>query len=520
MFTVLIADDEYQVREQIRSAIDWTLLNMAILWEAGSGEEALRIIREMRPDIAILDIGMPDPDGMEIARIVDEDHLPTRIVFLTGRRSFQNAYRAIQYHAAAYILKPVEGERLYPALQDTVKQVRLRRLEIQQGQYDPFWEQDTLFQAYTAHLKDGVPDDFRAAKRAFLDRPYYASMLVFEGNKDYSRDRRYAAEMLETALAFFENEHEAAGFVMDEDRCAALFIAGDCTGEQVTAACEGVIRHLRTGKNCQAAAGISTLHAQMESVSDSLREARRALSHRFCRKNTDKAVYLWNRNMEKKDRQGRAVMQDILRHLETSAVQNQIRTEEGLDSYLVMLRSCELTEDTAKMILLRLLTVMIDFGQGTDPGFLFNHYSAAIMNCDHFEEAAALCAQWLRLQKLRVGNTFSELVIKTRNYIRLHYQETDLTLVRISESMFVSSSYLSSLFRKETGMSVTDFILECRMRKAARLIEKAQDYTLAVIAEQCGYNDPYYFSRSFKKYYGISPARYKDNSGLKTDEGT
>ena len=157
---------------------------------------------------------------------------------------------------------------------------------------------------------------------------------------------------------------------------------------------------------------------------------------------------------------------------------------------------------------------MIDFGQGTDPGLLFSHYSAAIMNCDHFEEAAVLCRQWQRLQQLRAGNSFSELVVKTRNYIRLHFQEADLTLGRIADSMFVSASYLSNLFRKETGMSVMEFILECRMQKAARLIEKTQDCTLAVIAEQCGYNDPYYFSRSFKKYYGISPAKYKDQSGL------
>jgi AraC family transcriptional regulator of arabinose operon len=66
----------------------------------------------------------------------------------------------------------------------------------------------------------------------------------------------------------------------------------------------------------------------------------------------------------------------------------------------------------------------------------------------------------------------------------------------------------SALFRSQTGQAPLNFQMQLRMAKARELLDTSE-LAIARIAEQCGYQDPYYFSRIFKKTHSISPARYR-----------
>lgn len=102
---------------------------------------------------------------------------------------------------------------------------------------------------------------------------------------------------------------------------------------------------------------------------------------------------------------------------------------------------------------------------------------------------------------------YSAVTKEIISYIDFHYTE-DLNLNFFAKMFNISKTYLSNLFRKETGSTLTEFIHQVRMRKAITLINSSA-LPITAIATACGYNDINYFIRIFKRTYGLSPKQYQ-----------
>lgn len=92
-------------------------------------------------------------------------------------------------------------------------------------------------------------------------------------------------------------------------------------------------------------------------------------------------------------------------------------------------------------------------------------------------------------------------------YIDLHYNE-DLTLKKMAEYLSINSSYLSTLFKKEVGKTVTEYVTQTRIKQALLLLNSTKQ-SIRDVASQCGFDDINYFSRVFKNYQGMSPSSYR-----------
>ena len=102
---------------------------------------------------------------------------------------------------------------------------------------------------------------------------------------------------------------------------------------------------------------------------------------------------------------------------------------------------------------------------------------------------------------------YSAVTKEIISYIDFHYAD-NLSLHFFAERFHLSRTYLSGLFRKETGVTLTDFIHQVRMRQAITLINSSV-LPVTAIAAACGYNDVSYFIRIFKRFYGLSPRQYR-----------
>ena len=91
--------------------------------------------------------------------------------------------------------------------------------------------------------------------------------------------------------------------------------------------------------------------------------------------------------------------------------------------------------------------------------------------------------------------------------------EKDLSLDDVAGSVFLSSGYLSIIFKEETGYTVLEYITYIRMQKAKELILQAPALKVKDIAERLGYNNVQSFIRYFKKYYGETPMAFRKKSG-------
>ena len=84
----------------------------------------------------------------------------------------------------------------------------------------------------------------------------------------------------------------------------------------------------------------------------------------------------------------------------------------------------------------------------------------------------------------------------------------DLSLRAIAENLSISAGYLSTLFRQETGKTITDFVNEKRIEHAAVLLRSAS-LQVQTVAQYCGIPDVNYFSKIFKRYHGVTPREYR-----------
>ena len=105
----------------------------------------------------------------------------------------------------------------------------------------------------------------------------------------------------------------------------------------------------------------------------------------------------------------------------------------------------------------------------------------------------------------------SDIIYKTMEYIKSNYTQK-LTLDEISNHIYLSRSYLSSVFKKETGGNLTTYINHIRIEKSKKLLLD-RSVSLADIAGLCGFDDQSYFSKVFKKDVGVSPKKYRDSRG-------
>ncbi|MFM8566381.1 MAG: LytR/AlgR family response regulator transcription factor [Gemmatimonadota bacterium] len=110
---VLVADDERPARSFL-TALLRQHAEVTIVGEAADGSSAVRMIEELRPDVAFLDLQMPELDGLEVVRLVKPAAMPL-IVFVTAYDEY--AVRAFEANAVDYLLKPVEPARLAATLQ-------------------------------------------------------------------------------------------------------------------------------------------------------------------------------------------------------------------------------------------------------------------------------------------------------------------------------------------------------------------------------------------------------------------
>lgn len=112
---VILADDHALVRRGIREFLEISP-DIQVLAEAGDGTEALRLIRELRPDVAVLDIQMPAPNGIEVTRQVRAEKLPVGILILTAYEDPPYIKAVLQAGANGYVLKNVDADDLIEAV--------------------------------------------------------------------------------------------------------------------------------------------------------------------------------------------------------------------------------------------------------------------------------------------------------------------------------------------------------------------------------------------------------------------
>lgn len=127
MWKIVIADDEPKIRQGLKELVESFGLPLKVCGEAKNGLEALRLIKEERPDIALVDICMPKLNGLQLLERIREIHPECRTIIVSGYNEFTYAKEAMTLGVRNYILKPIEEEELYEAVNSLIEELDRER---------------------------------------------------------------------------------------------------------------------------------------------------------------------------------------------------------------------------------------------------------------------------------------------------------------------------------------------------------------------------------------------------------
>lgn len=133
---VVIAEDEAIIRLDLRETLEEE--GYEVIGEAGRGDVALDLIRELKPDFAILDVKMPGMDGLEVARMIGDEKI-CGVLVLTAFSQREIIEQARDAGALAYLVKPFQKSDLIPAIEVAIG--RFRELQALNGQMEVLEEQ-------------------------------------------------------------------------------------------------------------------------------------------------------------------------------------------------------------------------------------------------------------------------------------------------------------------------------------------------------------------------------------------
>ncbi len=117
----------------------------------------------------------------------------------------------------------------------------------------------------------------------------------------------------------------------------------------------------------------------------------------------------------------------------------------------------------------------------------------------------------------RSQRSAKEIVRQTEEYILQHIADSDLLVSDIAVALFLNKDYLNRVFKKAHGVSISQYLIQERMKLAGMLL-KNPGCSVNAAAEKTGYNNYSYFASSFKRYYGCSPMQYKKENQEEDDE--
>ena len=509
MYRVVIVDDEPVIRRGLRETIEWDALGLEVAGEAADGAEALKLVRETRPEILITDIRMPEMDGLELIREVKNLDYNVKITILSGYSDYDYLKAAIRLGVDNYLLKPIDNDELVSNLKNAVNEIEKEaavNLRIRQGTV--LLRSNTLRRLVTGNIS---PEELKE-KAEFLRIPMDAGQYlcaVCAAGRQAGADRREAFfrdVIAEKAggreLAFPDGDGNLALLLMPEE--------GENGREMLRAALEALAEKARREQGIQLMIGAGRTAERTEEIRASYESAKEALDYgAFLRS----GGIVWYDEVPEPAEPGRLPdpvdderMREHIRRGEQEALKAYLK-----DSLDAAAAEAGATHHRIRNQIMHTAVRMTDcfrtiygsmsaFREPED--FDYSRLFSLRGYTEMLDWLLQLCDGLFGANRALLGRSSSVVGLAVA-YITEHYRE-GVTLRQVAADCHVNTSYLGQLFRKETGSAFTDYVNDLRIREARRLLA---DPTLKVyeIAEQVGFTDYHYFLKIFRKVTGKSP---------------
>ncbi len=498
---ILLVDDEREEREGIEWLIHKYELPLEVA-QANNGKAALEYIEKNPIDILFTDVKMPIMNGLELAKKVYRQWPEIKIIIYSAYGEFEFARAAMEANAIRYLLKPIDLEQFKNLMESVIASVSKEQKDQEEKDFhrveseknllfkvfstgsgskreiedisnllfqDPNFQGRLLNVQFTDNFFDKYEDKFcEILKKYFTGNPWYLNMYPNEAyimvTEEKEKDLKHRGDQM---LRTLENRFDSNGVILASDNFSNL--------EEVL---EGV----------QAIHKIQKDLFSYDNQTILIRE------------------YLDNKSYYESD------AEKICKKLKVAIEGHE---EEFIKKYNDQLVECiKSMERVSKLYLQNMLysivKTMYDYYPGIESKELLVS-AEALFSAGNSKELLkiykdAMDKIFLLMQKEGIDET--RVIGKIKNVVGKEYSK-DISLNDMAEAVNLTPSYVSYIFKKETGQSLVKYITDVRMSKAKKLLEES-DLKILQIAKRCGYENQSYFNRLFKNYYGITPKQLRE----------
>lgn len=469
MLTVMLVDDEPSVLTSLQYLINWAEHGAKICGAFHDPCTALAALETLKPDLIITDIEMPEISGLELLVCIQKLSPDTVCTILTAYDDFSYAQQAISLGVFRYLLKPLSSEALLQLIHD-VQEKKGRHTRL-----DPSVLRSLIIREAILHglsLRYDIPDTY-----SIENKPMKLA-IVYPQLPDAHIQR----------ISF----DPCISAVFRESNWTVLMLEGSCSAEAVEATLK---------ENCKTTVflaspdflGTESGHRIYKAMVSDIQEK-----------------IFWYPAQKQPDSPSTDLLDNfcsmLLRAIYDPEEKSLINALSQIQSRIILCAYHFSRQKTVRLYA-DILEYIYNLLQEDESRHANIDTLYSYLTCRKLHEfvASEICAV--------AGNAGStarnqQTIRAVKAYVQEHYSDPAFRLSNISTALYLNNSYLSHLFRIETGITLFQYLLDIRMQQAKILLEQSE-LSISAIAQQVGYPSTKNFYNAFKKYYKESPRNYQ-----------
>lgn len=529
MYTVIVADDEEEIRRGIIRKVDWESIGFEVIGEAENGVDALELVEKLEPDLLLTDIRMPFLSGIELARQVREVRPTVQIAFLSGFDDFSYAQQAIQYNIVSYMLKPISSKELEEELTKIKKVIdkkfqdfasnELAKEEIEKSEFllplllDGYQE-DISDDAKEELLQESISSGLLRSENSESLR-YVVMVVCITDDKGADKTTRASVHAVDMIL----NKYVRYSSCYLRGRVVSVLVAtASGLDKYLHIFVEEIVQSVDRIMGFKCSIGVSRSVDSIMSCREGYLEAMNAISYS---KKVESNVHFIS-DEERIDVFDQKTIQKTINNVESLLRGGKTEElKECLEEFELAINDGKISPMAANFLMAQVVAVIFqvvytvagdESVQELQQYFPFKNITMVEQLTETYKNYVELCMAAKELILEQRKKSSEVLCDKAIDIIHTCYMDQELSLVSVSSQIAVSPNYLSALIKKSTGSTFVEILTLKRIEKAKELL-LCTSMKIREIAESCGYRDQHYFSYCFKKVTGVSP-----NNSRRTNE--
>ena len=529
LYKVLIVDDEEEIRLGIIKKINWRELGFVVIGDAENGQDAIEKSEVLQPDIIMTDIKMPYMDGLELVKKIREIMPSTKVIVFSGCDDFEYAQESIKFGVIEYILKPINSIEIIELL----KKIKIkldnefnekRNLETLNKYYIdslPLIREQFLVGAIEGRVSiDDWNNKIKELNLNFIHNRFCVGIIkldyeILEDSEYSNKNELMVISVKNNVDDIISDNFNYISFLYLKE---VVVIANLSETDEISMfinKLNEVAKYFKRIMKLSISIGVGSIVESPNNISLSYKFAQNALEYRVILGN-EKVIYI--QDVEKNITHNlQFTNEDERTFINAIKVSSENNIEFVIREIFNNIEKSLLPFNKYRIYLMEVIISMIKLLYSYK--FNINEVFGEDFNCFSYLlnfNTLSDMEKWFLEKALKINKIIKServhssmiLVEEAKEYIRNNYMDSEISVETLCSKLHISSTYFSTIFKKETDMNFVNYLTEVRLDEAVKLLNTT-DYKTYIIAEKVGYPEANYFSYVFKKKFKVSPSKYR-----------